>query len=199
MRVVGQDALILDTDNALGSPHGDVDDAFALAALLRSGLPVAGLASVGGNTSEARADRNNRRLAALCGFSGPFFRGVEAGEVPDRIDRAPELWSGAPVRVVALGPLTNLAAVLRRGSARWLRRSRLLRWSSTFPAFDLLAAACVIAPSLVDVEETTARVHSNLWISYGRGGRPVRLVRGFDGEAVWRRCASLINEGAGQF
>jgi inosine-uridine nucleoside N-ribohydrolase len=105
--------LLIDSDNAAGSPRGDVDDAFAIAALLRSGLPVAGLASVGGNTSEARADRNNRVLGSLCGYSGPYLRGVQAGEVPDRIDRA-GLWEEEPLRFLALGPLTNLAAVLDR-------------------------------------------------------------------------------------
>lgn len=272
------DALVIDSDNALGSPRGDVDDALAVAALLKSGLPVAGLASVGGNTSEERADRNNRSLGALCGYGGPYFRGFEAGEAAERIDLAVDLWSGAPVRVAALGPLTNLAAVLRglarigrrpevsevvlvganasspgrfppwwphefnlthdkeatravlasdlpltivpldmarrlrvgkdrfsglegelgnhlrRGSARWLRRSRLIRWSSTFPAFDLLAAVVLIEPSLVEIEETTARVHPNLWIEFGRpGGRSVRLVRDFDDRAVWDLTARLIN------
>jgi inosine-uridine nucleoside N-ribohydrolase len=105
--------LLIDSDNAAGSPKGDVDDAFAIAALLRSGLPVAGLASVGGNTGEARADRNNRTLGELCGYAGPYLRGVQAGDVPDRIDRA-DLWERGPLRFLALGPLTNLAAVLGR-------------------------------------------------------------------------------------
>ncbi len=107
--------LLIDSDNAAGSPRGDVDDAFALAALLRSGLPLAALASVGGNTSEARAARNNRTLGELCGYAGPYLRGVQAGDVPDRIDRA-GLWGAGPLRFLALGPLTNLAAVLDRGA-----------------------------------------------------------------------------------
>src|ERR1700712_2555052 len=72
-------ALLIDTDNAAGSPSGDVDDAFAIAALLRSGLPVAAVASVGGNTGEAAADRNNRALGEICGYPGPYLRGVQAG------------------------------------------------------------------------------------------------------------------------
>ncbi len=108
--------LLIDTDNAAGSPSGDVDDAFAIAALLRSGLPVAAVASVGGNTSEARADRNNRALGEICGYGGRFLRGVQAGDAPDRIDRAGDLWTGGPLRFIALGPLTNLAAVLDRGA-----------------------------------------------------------------------------------
>lgn len=268
--------LLIDTDNALGSWWGDVDDGFAVAALLRSGLPVAGLSSVRGNASEAEADRNNRALGRLCGFPGPYLRGVEAGEVEDRVDRALHLWSGAPVRLVALGPLTNVAAalaglerrgiepsvpevvlvgsnassrgrfppvwphelnltknraasravfrsdlpltivpldvarrlragrrelaglhgelgeLLRRKSARWARRSLLLHGSAAFPVFDLVAAAYVVEPSLVEVEETTARVHRHLWIEYGKGDRPVRLVRGFDPAAVWDWLAALV-------
>jgi inosine-uridine nucleoside N-ribohydrolase len=114
--------LLIDTDNAAGSPAGDVDDAFAIAALLRSGLPVAAVASVSGNASEEWADRNNRVLGELCGYAGPYLRGVEAGEVPDRIDRA---GLGAPLRFIALGPLTNLAAVLTRCSEAVLVGSNL--------------------------------------------------------------------------
>ena len=112
--------LLIDTDNAVGSPAGDVDDAFAIAALLRSGLPVAAVWRASrGNTSEARADRNNRGLGELCGYGGPTCE-ARAGDVPDRID----LWSPAPLRFLALGPLTNLAALLDR-----VRRSP--RWSSS--------------------------------------------------------------------
>jgi hypothetical protein len=68
-----------------------------------------------------------------------------------------------------------------------------VRWSSAFPAFDLPAAMYILEPSLVEVEETTARVHRNLWIEFGHGGRPVRLVRGFDPRELWRRFAGRIN------
>ncbi|HTG35706.1 MAG TPA: nucleoside hydrolase [Thermoanaerobaculia bacterium] len=114
--------LLIDTDNAAGSPSGDVDDAFAIAALLRSGLPVAAVSSVSGNTSETLADRNNRVLGKLCEYEGPYLRGVEAGDVPDRIDRAD---LRAPLRFVALGPLTNLAAVLTHCSEAVLVGSNL--------------------------------------------------------------------------
>lgn len=245
--------LLIDTDNAMGSVIGDVDDGLAVTALLRSGLPIAALTSVGGNTPQAQAERNNRTLGTLCGYPGPYG-----------IDR----WS-EPLRIVALGPLTNVAAWLdreisevvivgsnvsspgrfppwwphefnlthdrsaaravfsssvpltvvpldvarqmrvgkaelaelrgplgehlRKHSKRWLRRSRLLRWSSTFPVYDLPAAMYAIDPSLVDVAETTARCHRNLWIEYGKGGRPVRLVRGFDPREIWRRFVDLVN------
>jgi inosine-uridine nucleoside N-ribohydrolase len=257
--------LLIDTDNAAGSPSGDVDDAFAIAALLRSGLPVSAVASVSGNTSEVMADRNNRMLGELCGYRGAYLRGIEAGDVPDRIDRA-DLDDG--LRFLALGPLTNLAAVLtlcskavlvgsnltsrgrfppwwphefnltkdpsatravfasdlpltvipldvarrlrvgprelrdlqgplgdflRRHSARWSRRSLLLRGSRRFPVFDLAAAAYAIDPSLMTVEEIRAHLHPNLWVEYGRGERRVTVVRELDATAIWERFVRLVS------
>ncbi len=242
-----------------------MDDAFAIAALLRSGLPVAAVASVSGNTSEALADRNNRILGELCGYQGPYLRGVEAGDVSDRIDRAD---LGAPLRFIALGPLTNLAAVLtrcseavlvgsnltsrgrfppwwphefnltkdpgatravfasdlpltvipldvarrlragprelrdlqgpvgdflRRHSARWSRRSLLVRGSRRFPVFDLAAAAYILEPSLATVKESRVRLHPNLWVEYGQGERRVRVVRDLDANAIWERFVQLVN------
>ena len=88
------DPLLIDSDNALGSPKGDVDDAFALAALFRSGLPIAAVTPVAGNTSKEQADRNNRALGEICGYRGPWDAAGVTG----------------PVRFLALGPLTNLAS-----------------------------------------------------------------------------------------
>lgn len=247
--------LLIDSDNAMGSAAGDVDDGLAVAALLKSGLPIAALTSVGGNTTKDQADRNNRTLGALCGYPGPYdFAGKEplrivalgpltnAANTAAWLDQAEEIilvgsnvsspgrfppwWphefnlthdrpaaravfsSSVPLTVVPLdvarkmrvgkaelaelyGPLGEH---LRKHSKRWLRRSRLLRWSSTFPVYDLPAAMYAIDPSLVDVVETTARCHRNLWIEYGTGGRPVRLVRGFDPRELWRRFVALVND-----
>jgi inosine-uridine nucleoside N-ribohydrolase len=94
------DPIFIDTDNAMGSAYGDVDDAYAVAALLRSGLPIAGIGAVHGNTSERRAFDNNRRLADLLGYPGPVLRATETADFL-RTFRG---------RVMALGPLTNIAA-----------------------------------------------------------------------------------------
>jgi inosine-uridine nucleoside N-ribohydrolase len=263
--------LLIDTDNAAGSPSGDVDDAFAIAALLRNGLPVAAIVSLAGNTSEVCADRNNRVLGELCGYGGRYLRGVQASDAPDWIDRAGDLWRDVPVRFLALGPLTNLAALLpakhaisevvlvggnltsrgrfppwwphefnltkdpaatravfasdlpltvvpldvarrlrigpgelkalpgelgeflRRHSARWARRSLLIRGSRRFPVFDLAAAAYAIDPALVTVEETWARLHRNLWLEFGRGERRIRVVQRLDLEGIWRLFNRLVS------
>lgn len=112
--------IFVDSDNAMGSSRGDVDDAFALAALLRSGLPIAGLASVFGNASEEQASKNNRRIADLTGFQGPFPRGARAAG-NDRTEASGLLANDSRIRsVAALGPLTNLAAAVRTGAgANW--------------------------------------------------------------------------------
>jgi len=55
-----------------------------------------------------------------------------------------------------------LGEYLHRQSARWARRSFLIRGSRRFPVFDLAAAAYMIDPALVAVEETRARLHRNL-------------------------------------
>jgi hypothetical protein len=59
--------------------------------------------------------------------------------------------------------------------------------------FDLAAAAYVIDPSLVSVEETVAHVHANLWIEHGRGDRRLRVIRDLDTEEIWRRFVVLVN------
>jgi inosine-uridine nucleoside N-ribohydrolase len=95
--------LFIDTDNALGSNRGDVDDAYAIAALVRSRIPIIAISSVSGNVSEPEAYQNNGRLCAVLGWSGPLLRGAEAqAKLSD--------FQG---RVIAIGPLTNVAFAAR--------------------------------------------------------------------------------------
>jgi inosine-uridine nucleoside N-ribohydrolase len=113
-----------------------------------------------------------------------------ASELPLTIvplDVARRLRIGASELAAPTGPLGEH---LQCHAARWLHRSRWLHGRGGFPAFDLLAAAWLFDPGAVSTEETTVRVHPNLWLEFGKGGRPVRLVRGFDGVRILRRFLS---------
>jgi inosine-uridine nucleoside N-ribohydrolase len=104
--------IYVDSDNAIEARSGDVDDAFAVAALLRSGLAVAALGAVAGNTSARDAMAGNREIARRCGFSGLLLSGRERGEhVPSEAARWLAATTGT-LRVAALGPLTNVADAL---------------------------------------------------------------------------------------
>lgn len=106
--------LWVDTDCALGAPRGDVDDGFALAALLRSpAVVLRGVSSVFGNTDAATAARCARALVSVAGARLPVLEGAaRAGHETDAAAAIAALPDGA--RVLALGPLTNVAAALRR-------------------------------------------------------------------------------------
>jgi inosine-uridine nucleoside N-ribohydrolase len=109
--------IFIDSDNGMGSPRGDVDDAFAIAALLRASIPIAAIASVGGNTSERRAANNNAVLARLFGYRGPLLRGAECGvRAPSEASRFLAAPREKTLRIAALGPLTNIASALRDGA-----------------------------------------------------------------------------------
>ena len=91
-------ALFVDSDNAFGSSSGDMDDAYALAALFCAGAPIEAISSCRGNTSEAQAFASDAQLAGLLGWRGPLLHASEARE---RL----RTFRG---RIVALGPLTNV-------------------------------------------------------------------------------------------
>lgn len=90
--------ILIDTDNAMGSRRGDVDDAFAIAALLRGRADVAAISATAGNTSELLSYVNTQALCRVLGREVPLLRAAEAREFA-------KTFTG---RVAALGPLTNL-------------------------------------------------------------------------------------------
>jgi purine nucleosidase len=94
--------LWIDTDIALGAPSGDVDDGFALAAVLRAAragtIELAGVSAVSGNTDAITAAR------AASAFVGSVF---EMEAAPAQIAALPD-----GTDIVALGPLTNIARAL---------------------------------------------------------------------------------------
>jgi inosine-uridine nucleoside N-ribohydrolase len=102
----------IDTDVALGAGSGDVDDGFAIAAVLRSPrLRLTGVTTVFGNTSSGVAARCARRLLDLAGSRVEVIEGA-AG--PGRVGAAAEAIAALPAgaHVLALGPLTNVAQAL---------------------------------------------------------------------------------------
>lgn len=120
----------IDTDAACGADRTtDPDDCLALLALLKApGLQVVGISTVFGNATLDVTDRTTRDLVALLSAEGrpapPVFRGrgahLEAQEATGPTPAEAALRSAlaqAPMVVVALGPLTNIAAVLRRDGA----------------------------------------------------------------------------------
>jgi inosine-uridine nucleoside N-ribohydrolase len=101
----------VDTDLALGGTRGDVDDGFALAAVVRAAQKypakwrLRGVSVVAGNTDAATAHRCARELLAVCELDDqPLSAGDEAARA---IARLPD---GASI--LALGPLTNVAKAL---------------------------------------------------------------------------------------
>ncbi len=259
----------IDTDNGLGSPKGDVDDGFAIAALLRSDHEVLGISSVAGNTPSELSYQNCQLLASQCGYEGPVVLGSEGSANP-----AAELMRGYedPYTLMALGPLTNIAQCLnapieriilvggnytswgrwppvfpfeynltkdraattavlqsdipitivpldvagrfrftfrdlqempgplgdfiRQRAQRWYRRALWLKWHTTVPIWDLLAAMAVLAPQHVRIESSFLRCHPNAWLEFSKteraGFRPVGVVAGFDKASLWRAFCALL-------
>lgn len=107
--------LWIDTDLALGAAKGDVDDGWAVAAAVR-GAPdrILGVSSVFGNTDSETAHRcAGALLHAMNRGDLPLVRGAShAGQITEAAERIASLPEGA--HVLALGPLTNVAAALAR-------------------------------------------------------------------------------------
>lgn len=270
--VSGGSPYVIDSDNALGSPFGDVDDAFALATLFKAGAPVEAVSSVFGNTFEPWAFRNNQAIARLSGFRGRLLRGASTwwarrSEVGDFLAE-----SKTRRRVIALGPLTNVALALfrnpdlhrtvdsviftgsnfthclpatrffdfnfwkdpraartvfasslpltcvpcdvarglrfgasdladledalglhlRRHSARWFLRARVLKVSATVPIWDLVAALYALHPEKFETRDTTAVITPRGRVRYGEGTRAIRVVVGFDAAELCRLFFTIM-------
>ncbi len=116
----------IDTDAACGASRTtDPDDCLALLALLKApGLHVVGISTIFGNAAIGVTDRTTRELVSRLASEGfappPVFRGRSSSR--DGIDADDPTFAEnaigialaeAPMTILALGPLTNVAAVLR--------------------------------------------------------------------------------------
>ncbi len=137
----------VDTDAACGTgERRDPDDCLALLSLAgAAGIDIVGMSTVFGNAPVAEADKVTRALAqALAGDAGlpdsaaPTARSVfkgcgaaasacleDGGSLDAQVALRQALQQGI-LDVVALGPLTNLAAVLNREPALALRVTRVV-------------------------------------------------------------------------
>src|SRR5260370_5272722 len=167
--------IFIDTDNAMGSPSGDVDDAFAIAALVRSGIAIAAIASVAGNTPEPRAFENNRRLGEVLGWRGPLLRGGAEARA------ALAMFDG---RVAALGPLTNVTAATRAreiaivGANTSSRGRWPPRWPHEFNLTKDVSATLELFRSDVPLTIFPLDVARELWVTR----RDLDAIRGPLGE-----------------
>ena len=142
-------SFFIDTDNGLGSQRGDVDDGFALTALLLSHhSSVIGIGAVDGNTPAVQAHLNNQQLARLLDYSGPVLAATDAVAALSKTDTQSTL--------MALGPLTNIAAAFPKSGDGGGRNLVVVggnyaskgRWPPVYPyEFNLVkdkAATCSV-------------------------------------------------------
>ena len=99
--------LWVDTDNALGADRGNVDDGLAIAAVLGAGARLLGISCVAGNTDAATAFATTRALLSWV----PGAEAVPVAPAGDAAQRIAALPSESSL--LALGPLTNVAAAAR--------------------------------------------------------------------------------------
>lgn len=105
--------LVVDSDNAVESRHGDVDDAYAIAALFRQRVNVSHVLSVFGNANEPDVFNSHSRLLSVLQANTPLLRGAtRAGDGPTAASRYLQTLR-EPINLLCLGPLTNLARALK--------------------------------------------------------------------------------------
>ena len=213
--------LFIDTDNALGSPFGDVDDAFAVAALLKSNVSVLGLSSVFGNTFEPWAHQNNDTLAGVCGFKGKIYRGASQSWSKESEISTQLAAQETPVRVLAIGPLTNISIALKQSPKQLplikelvIVGTNLSRRLPAFRFFDfnqskdpkatrlifdstlpLTCVPCDVARHLRASAEDVARLKGSIGCYLAKGTRRwflrARLLKRMETVPVWDLAAAI--------
>lgn len=117
----------VDTDAACGhSPRTDPDDCLALLLLATApAVRLAGISTVAGNAPLPVADSTTRALVTALAAGGAAMPPVHAGGA-DAVAALGRALDAGPLVVVALGPLTNVAAALAAAPARAGRVTRVV-------------------------------------------------------------------------
>ncbi len=109
-------AVWIDVDPSVGERDRDVDDGLALLAALASpGLRIVGVSSVFGNAPLHRADPIMRQLMGAWAPDVPLFTGAASADAAPTVATAGLIAAleAEPLTILALGPATNVATVLR--------------------------------------------------------------------------------------
>lgn len=127
LHVVTANRVWVDTDAACGASRTtDPDDCLALLALLKApNFRVVGISTIYGNASIEVTYRTTRQLVGQLASEGfqtpPVYRGLAANKTSVGSDVSipaehalRDALAESPMVIVALGPLTNIAAVLRK-------------------------------------------------------------------------------------
>jgi inosine-uridine nucleoside N-ribohydrolase len=112
----------IDTDPAVTSGNGEVDDVFALVQALRSPeLEIVGISAVHGNASRDHGFAMAKELVARCGRDDvPVYAGCASAD--DTADNEATLamraaLAAGPMAIAALGPITTVTATLAHPDA----------------------------------------------------------------------------------
>ena len=153
--MIGQSIIpiVIDTDNASGSAKniffgGDVDDAYALAFLLKNKTSVSAIYSVDGNASSENCYRNNLEICRILQSNVPCFKGSPYLQIPEN-----------SCHYLALGPLTNLARFLKSGfkpESIWMTLGRNKTFGDYPPFWPMEFNATK------DIEAFQTVLHSNI-------------------------------------
>jgi len=122
-----REKVIIDTDPAIGYPFRDVDDGLAIALALNSPeLEILGVTTIYGNHSQKKTYAKAWELMAesesACGRTARVYRGAsKPGQSREtkasRFIRDAVLSYPGEITLIAIGPLTNLAAAIKSDPA----------------------------------------------------------------------------------
>ncbi len=114
-----REKIIIDTDPAIGYPFRDVDDGLAMAIGLNSPeLEIVGITTIYGNHTQNKTYAKAQEIIKASGRDLPIYRGADGPrdykETPaSRFIKDAVLSAPGEITIIAIGPLTNLAAAIK--------------------------------------------------------------------------------------